>query len=81
MEASIVDLRYKMKDVLKALDRREVVHILYHGKRKGVLMPEPERTDELVIEHPFFAMAPEPESGAGPSVEQVMESLRGGRYR
>ena len=27
MEASIIDLRYKMKDVLEALDRREAVKI------------------------------------------------------
>jgi antitoxin (DNA-binding transcriptional repressor) of toxin-antitoxin stability system len=39
MEASIPDLRYKMKDVLSALDRREKVNILYHGKIIGVLIP------------------------------------------
>lgn len=39
MKASIVDLRYKMNDVLKALDRNEQVTILYHGKIKGVIMP------------------------------------------
>ena len=32
MKASIVDLRYKMKEVLAALKRNETVHILYHGK-------------------------------------------------
>ena len=35
MKASVVDLRYKMNDILKALDRNEKVAILYHGKNAG----------------------------------------------
>ena len=41
MKASIVDLRYKTRDILKTLDRNETVTVLYHGKVK---------------EHPFFGM-------------------------
>ena len=37
MKATVVDLRYRMKEVLKALDRNEDVKILYHGKTKGVI--------------------------------------------
>ena len=37
MKATIVDLRYRMNDILKALERNEDVNILYHGKTKGVL--------------------------------------------
>ena len=32
MKATIVDLRYRMKDILRALERNEDVSILYHGK-------------------------------------------------
>jgi len=39
MKASVVDLRYKMNDVLKALDRKEEVTILYRGKVKGKILP------------------------------------------
>jgi antitoxin (DNA-binding transcriptional repressor) of toxin-antitoxin stability system len=56
MKASIVDLRYKMKDVLKALDRNEQVTILYHGKVKGVIIPTPKQREKRVEEHPFFGM-------------------------
>ena len=35
MRANIVDLRYRMNDVLKALDRNEEVTILYYGQEKG----------------------------------------------
>jgi antitoxin (DNA-binding transcriptional repressor) of toxin-antitoxin stability system len=39
MNASIVDLRYRMKDVLRAIDRGETVTVLYRGKAKAALMP------------------------------------------
>ena len=57
MEASILDLRYKMKDVLKALDRNEIVKILYHGKLKGVITPCRRIVSKKVKEHPFFGMS------------------------
>jgi antitoxin (DNA-binding transcriptional repressor) of toxin-antitoxin stability system len=39
MNATIVDLRYHMKDVLRAIDRGESVTVLYRGKAKAKLMP------------------------------------------
>jgi len=39
MRASVVDLRYKMNEVLKALDRREKVTLIYQGKVKGTIDP------------------------------------------
>ncbi len=39
MNATIVDLRYRMKNVLRAIDRGETVTILYRGKEKAKLMP------------------------------------------
>ena len=39
MKATIVDLRYRMKDVLRAIDRGEAVTVLYRGKEKAKLMP------------------------------------------
>lgn len=77
MKASIVDLRYKMSEVLSALDRRERVSILYHGKVKGVIVPVEGRPRVKASKHPFFGMA----SGEKKTVEEVMEKLREGRYR
>ena len=76
MKATIVDLRYRMKDVLKALDRNEDVQILYHGKTKGVLKAGAVRSNSKVSRHPFFNMR-----SVGASVEGEMDRLRGGRYR
>src|SRR5262245_56064107 len=39
MNASIVDLRYRMKDVLRALDRGETITVLYRGKAKAKMTP------------------------------------------
>lgn len=83
MKATIVDLRYRMREVLKALERNEEVEILYHGKTKGVIRPvdAPDavrRSDSSkgkVKEHPYFGMNP------GIDVEGEMDRLRGGRHR
>lgn len=39
MEATIVGLRYNMKDVLLAIDRGETVTVLCRGKAKAKLVP------------------------------------------
>lgn len=76
MQATIVDLRYHMNDVLKALDRNEDVDILYRGKKKGVLKAQPEQSKKKVTAHPFFNMR-----SSKCTVEEEMETIRGGRYR
>ena len=77
MNASIVDLRYKMKDVLRALARGERVTILYRGKAKGVLVPVEAKPRGRVARHPFFGMT----AVDTRSVTAEMETLRGGRFR
>ncbi|MBW1829799.1 MAG: type II toxin-antitoxin system Phd/YefM family antitoxin, partial [Deltaproteobacteria bacterium] len=59
MKATVLDLRYKMKEVLKALDRREKVTLLYHGKIKGIIVPSGTGTELALEDHPFFNMAQE----------------------
>lgn len=76
MKATVVDLRYRMNDILKALDRNEDVNILYHGKLKGVIRAGTPHAARRVAEHPFFNMRQSKES-----VEQEVDKLRGGRYR
>jgi hypothetical protein len=76
MKATILDLRYRMNEVLKALDRNEKVSISYHGKLKGVITAGADSHGGRVEDHPFFNMRKENEA-----VEQEMEKLRGGRYR
>ncbi len=44
MEASIVDLRRRTREILAALDRNETVIITYRGKPKATLTPIRART-------------------------------------
>ncbi len=39
MKATILDLRYRTKDVLKAVERGETVAVLYRGKEKARIVP------------------------------------------
>jgi len=77
MKASVVDLRYKMNDILKALDRNEKVTVLYRGKVKGVLVPVTKRKDLKMTDHPFFGMSSQ---DPGKTVLEELDGLRKGRY-
>jgi antitoxin (DNA-binding transcriptional repressor) of toxin-antitoxin stability system len=76
MKATVLDLRYRMKEVLKALDKREKVTISYHGKIKGTIVPADADKAIKVEDHPFFNMAGEETR----SVVQQMDELRGSRF-
>ena len=77
MKATVVDLRYKMNDVLKALDRNEKVTVLYRGKVKGILIPTEKKKHLKITDHPFFGMsAPD----ANKSVLDELNDLRKPRY-
>jgi len=77
MKASIVDLRYKMNDVLKALDRKEEVTILYRGKIKGRLLPAADTKGQKVQDHRFFGMHRDKKE----SVQEELKRLRESRTR
>lgn len=76
MKVSVADLRYKMKNILKALDRNEKVTIMYHGKEKGTIIPAASDTDLSVSGHPFFGMKA---GKTTKSVEEMMADIRGVR--
>ncbi len=73
MNASIVELRYKMRDILEALARNEEVTVLHRGKARGVIKPLLTKTTR-VQDHPFFGSQKPSES-----VDAVMNRLRAPR--
>ena len=77
MNASIVDLRYKTKAILKALEKNEEIQILYHGKVKGTIFPVRQRAVGKVSTHAFFGLRKD----SPPSPEKSLDLLRGGRFR
>jgi hypothetical protein len=60
MKASILDLRRKMREILRALDRSEPVTILYRGKKGAYFSP---RTGARAGEESPFRLIPR--SGCG----------------
>jgi len=76
MKATVLDLRYKMNEVLRALDKREKVTLLYHGRVKGTIYPEGGKQAMKVVDHPFFGM----NAGEDRSVAQQMQALRRSRF-
>jgi antitoxin (DNA-binding transcriptional repressor) of toxin-antitoxin stability system len=76
MKASIVDLRYKTNEVLKALERNENVTVLYHGKIKAVITPVRAKKVLKVKEHPLFGIACDSEQ----SVLDELDNLRQTRH-
>ncbi len=86
MQANIVDLRYRMKDVIQALDKNQRVTILYRGKVKATIVPASVRKSESVRTNPFFGMYRadlDPKSKSEKSdieaVDVLMDKLRGVR--
>ncbi len=77
MKATVVDLRYKMNDVLKALDRNEKVTVLYHGKVKGIIVPAERKLNKRIADHPFFGMS---SKDSKKSVLEELNDLRKDRY-
>ena len=76
MDATVVELRYQMKDVLRALDRNESVRILYHGKVKGTIVPNINKKRRMSAkDHPLFGSL-----RSKVSVVSTMDKLRAGRY-
>jgi len=77
MQATIVDLRYRMKQVLEALERGEEVAVMYHREKIAKIVPVRKKTKKSASEEPFFGMLKKDKE----SVQSKMNKLRGGRYR
>jgi antitoxin (DNA-binding transcriptional repressor) of toxin-antitoxin stability system len=80
MKASILDLRRRMAEVLRALDRNETVKILYRGKERAVLVPSGRARKDLppLSEHAAFGMWKNRQDLE--DVKEYVRNLRKGRF-
>lgn len=80
MIASVMDLRYKMKEILAALDRNETVTITYRGKERAKMVPvkKPKRKRKSIAEHPACGMWKDREDMK--DVEAWLRKVRRSRY-
>ena len=68
MKATVLDLRRRTKDIIRALDRGESVIITYRGKEKGTIVPSGrKKSRRSVMEHPAFGMWKDREDMKDPS--------------
>ena len=58
MEASVLDLRKKMREVMSAIDRRERVTLTHRGRRRAIIVPigEAKPGKVKVTDLPAFGM-------------------------
>ena len=80
MKASIIDLRRRMKDVLRSLERNETVTVLYRGKAKAVMIPAGKELGQmpLLTEHKAFGMWRDREDMK--DVDRYVRGIRKGRF-
>jgi hypothetical protein len=78
MKATILDLRRRMGEILKSLERNEPVSILHRGKEKGIIYPVPPREAKSSVEqHPAFGMWKDRDDMK--DVDRAVRLLRKGR--
>ena len=80
MKASIVDLRRRMGEVLRALDRNETVKILYRGRERAIMIPSgtSQRKSKSIAEHPAFGIWKDRKDVE--DMEAHIRKLRQGRF-
>ena len=79
MNATVLDLRKNMKDVLAAIDRNEQVTLTYRGKRKAMIIPCSDATEtKSVTDHPAFGMWADRDDLN--DVDGYVRNLRKGRF-
>ena len=77
MKATVVDLRYKMKEVLSALARTEEVTVLHRGQVTGKLVPLGKASPMGVEDHPMFGSSVQDESSVGAVMNDLSPSILG----
>ncbi len=77
VEATAMDLRYHIKDILKALARNESVDIFYRGECKGTIIPKKTKAlSKNMKDHPACGIYADDTR----SVSDIVHTLRKGRY-
>lgn len=77
MKASFLDLRRRMNDVLRAIDKNEAVILTYRGKEKCVMYPVRKTAAKSVASHPAFGMWKDRQDIG--DVNELVDKLRRGR--
>ncbi len=79
MNATVLDLRRNMKQVLRAIDANERVVLTYRGRKKAVIVPCQEQAQrQSASAHPAFGMWKDHKDAA--DVDAFVRNIRKGRH-
>jgi len=80
MEASVLDLRKRMREVLMAIDRHETVTLTHRGKRRAMIVPwaKPKKKKVKVANLAAFGIWSDRPETADPAA--YVESIRKPRF-
>ena len=80
MEASVLDLRKRMREVLMAIDRHETVNLTHRGKRRAMIVPwaKTKKKKVKVADLAAFGMWSDHPETANPAA--YVESIRKPRF-
>ena len=79
MNATVLDLRTNMKNILKALNRNEEVTLTYRGKKKAVIVPCVHETPDIAASaHSAFGIWSDRDDMK--DVKCCVRELRKGRF-
>ncbi len=56
MKATMLDLRRRTKEIIRALERGESVTLTYRGKEKGTIVPKVKKKRRSIAEFAFCGM-------------------------
>ena len=81
MEASVLDLRKRMREVMMAIDRHETVTLTHRGKRRAMIVPwaKTKKKKVKVADLAAFGMWSDRPEIADPAA--YVESIRKPRFR
>jgi antitoxin (DNA-binding transcriptional repressor) of toxin-antitoxin stability system len=74
MKASVMDLRYRTKEILRALDAKEEITLTHRGTTKGTIVPvkSNSKASKALASHPAIGMW----SDQNESVGELMTRIR-----
>ena len=81
MEASVLDLRKRMREVMMAIDRHETVTLTHRGKRRAMIVPwgKTKKSKVKVADLSAFGMWSDRPETADPAA--YVETIRKPRFR
>jgi antitoxin (DNA-binding transcriptional repressor) of toxin-antitoxin stability system len=73
MKASVMDLRYRTKEILRALDAKEEITLTHRGTTKGTIVPvkSNSKASKALASHPAIGMWSDQNESVGELITRI----------